>query len=150
MFNPFDPSKFYPSKFYEFAYTWLLVLKNKLPSFLQKYHHAGIVITMWAGVATSSNWLVWPSISTSLEIVKAELTVVCMLMTRNPLRPMFIKAQDITTNHVMNWVSQIAFDVVIFYLWGWRPLFSFVLCIRVVHADYADCLIVCGLFLVGI
>ena len=46
---------FYASKFYEFADTWLLVLKNKQPSFLQKYHHAGIVITMWAGVATSSN-----------------------------------------------------------------------------------------------
>ena len=56
---------FYASKFYEFADTWLLVLKNKQPSFLQKYHHAGIVVTMWAGVATSSNWLVWPTVLNS-------------------------------------------------------------------------------------
>ena len=56
---------FYASKFYEFADSWLLVLKNREPSFLQKYHHAGIVVTMWAGVATQSNWLVWPTVLNS-------------------------------------------------------------------------------------
>merc|ERR1712037_944419 len=42
---------------------------------------------------------------------------------------MFIKAQDLTRAHVLNWASQIAFDALVFYVWGWRPLFYFVTCI---------------------
>ena len=42
---------------------------------------------------------------------------------------MFIKAQDVTAAHIMNWASQIAFDLFIFYIWGWKPLFYFVFCI---------------------
>jgi len=52
----------------------------------------------------------------------------CQILTY-ALRPMFIKAQDITQAHIMNWVSQIAFDLAVFYFWGWKPLFYFVLCI---------------------
>ena len=52
----------------------------------------------------------------------------CQILTY-ALRPMFIKAQDVTTAHVMNWASQIAFDAVVFYFWGWKPLFYFVFCI---------------------
>ena len=52
----------------------------------------------------------------------------CQILTY-ALRPMFIKAQDVTSAHLMNWASQIAFDLVIFHLWGWRPLFYLVLCI---------------------
>ena len=51
----------------------------------------------------------------------------CQILTY-ALRPMFIKAQDVTTNHILNWLSQIAFDLVIFMLWGYRPLFYFVFC----------------------
>merc|ERR1719506_2624283 len=29
----------------------------------------------------------------------------------------------------MNWASQIAFDVAIYCIWGWKPLFYFVFCI---------------------
>jgi len=50
---------FYISKYYEFIDTWVLVIKGKEPSFLQTYHHAGIVLTMWGGVASQSAWLVW-------------------------------------------------------------------------------------------
>merc|ERR1719213_405946 len=45
----------------------------------------------------------------------------CQILTY-ALRPMFIKAQDVTRMHVLNWVAQIAFDVAIFYFWGWKPL----------------------------
>merc|ERR1712046_555880 len=41
----------------------------------------------------------------------------------------FIKAQDVTKYHIANWASQIAFDALIFYVWGWKPLFYFVFCI---------------------
>ncbi|KAG7370364.1 GNS1/SUR4 family protein [Nitzschia inconspicua] len=48
---------FYISKYYEFADTWILVLKGKPPSFLQVYHHTGIAICMWIGVLSQSSWL---------------------------------------------------------------------------------------------
>jgi sphingolipid delta-4 desaturase len=52
----------------------------------------------------------------------------CQILTY-ALRPMFIKAQDFTPNHLYNWISQIAFDLVVFYFWGYKPLAYFVLCI---------------------
>lgn len=54
---------FYMSKFYEFIDTWILVLKNtdgkRAPSFLQKFHHFGVVLCMWAAVAGAGNWIFW-------------------------------------------------------------------------------------------
>jgi hypothetical protein len=43
---------FYISKFYEFIDTWIILLKGRQPMFLQIYHHAGVVIAMWALVVT--------------------------------------------------------------------------------------------------
>jgi hypothetical protein len=48
---------FYLSKYYEFIDSYVLIIKNKKPSFLQVYHHAGIVITMWGGVASQGSWI---------------------------------------------------------------------------------------------
>ena len=50
---------FYISKYYEFADTWILVLKGKKASFLQVYHHTGIVFCMWGGVVCQSAWLLF-------------------------------------------------------------------------------------------
>mmetsp|Transcript_19788 Transcript_19788/g.46030 ORF Transcript_19788/g.46030 Transcript_19788/m.46030 type:complete len:286 (+) Transcript_19788:196-1053(+) len=50
---------FYLSKYWEFVDTWILVLKGKTASFLQVYHHTGIVVIMWGGVASQSSWLWW-------------------------------------------------------------------------------------------
>ncbi|EOD13051.1 dihydroceramide delta(4)-desaturase, partial [Emiliania huxleyi CCMP1516] len=52
----------------------------------------------------------------------------CQILTY-ALRPMFIKAQDITAMHVTNWAVQIAFDAAMLYAFGWRPLAYMVLCI---------------------
>jgi len=38
---------FYLSKFYEFADTWIVLLRGKKPIFLQVFHHIGAVIGMW-------------------------------------------------------------------------------------------------------
>jgi hypothetical protein len=48
---------FYISKYYEFVDTWILILKQKPPSFLQIYHHTGIAFCMWVGVLSQSSWL---------------------------------------------------------------------------------------------
>ncbi len=45
------------SKYWEFADTFVLIIKNKKPSFLQLYHHAGVVITMWGAVASQGTWV---------------------------------------------------------------------------------------------
>ncbi|GAX25230.1 hypothetical protein FisN_5Lh313 [Fistulifera solaris] len=50
---------FYISKYYEFVDTWILVLKGKEASFLQVYHHTGIVLAMYGGVASQSAWLLF-------------------------------------------------------------------------------------------
>jgi hypothetical protein len=50
---------FYISKYYEFIDTWILIFKRKEPSFLQIYHHTGIVVTMWGGVVSQSAWLLF-------------------------------------------------------------------------------------------
>lgn len=47
----------FPTRYVEFIDTWILVLKGKKPSFLQVYHHSGIVFTMWGAVASQSAWL---------------------------------------------------------------------------------------------
>eukprot|EP00525_Craspedostauros_australis_P012610 CAMPEP_0198116158 /NCGR_PEP_ID=MMETSP1442-20131203/9875_1 /TAXON_ID= /ORGANISM="Craspedostauros australis, Strain CCMP3328" /LENGTH=270 /DNA_ID=CAMNT_0043773873 /DNA_START=280 /DNA_END=1092 /DNA_ORIENTATION=- len=43
---------FYISKFYEFIDTWILIWKQKKPSFLQVYHHTGVTVAMWMCVVT--------------------------------------------------------------------------------------------------
>jgi|Transcript_19724 hypothetical protein len=50
---------FYASKYYEFIDTWVLVVKQKPVSFLQTYHHAGAVITMWGLTVTQAPGVVW-------------------------------------------------------------------------------------------
>uniref|UniRef100_A0A7R9ZSX7 Elongation of fatty acids protein n=1 Tax=Craspedostauros australis TaxID=1486917 RepID=A0A7R9ZSX7_9STRA len=50
---------FYISKYYEFVDTWILVWKQKQPSFLQVYHHTGVAFCMWIGVLSQSSWLVF-------------------------------------------------------------------------------------------
>ena len=50
---------FYVSKFYEFFDSWILVLKGKDPSYLQVYHHFGVVVAMWLACKNHSNWLIF-------------------------------------------------------------------------------------------
>lgn len=46
---------FYISKYYEFVDSWIIVLKGRDPIFLQTYHHAGVVLIMWALTVTHSS-----------------------------------------------------------------------------------------------
>ena len=48
---------FYISKYYEFLDTYVLIIKRKKPSFLQVYHHSGIVITMWGSIVSQASWI---------------------------------------------------------------------------------------------
>jgi len=45
---------FYISKFYEIVDTFIILLKGRPSSLLQSYHHAGAMISMWAGVRFAS------------------------------------------------------------------------------------------------
>jgi hypothetical protein len=49
-FEPYWQVVFYISKFYEFVDTWLVVLAHRQPSFLQTFHHVGVVVVMHAGL----------------------------------------------------------------------------------------------------
>lgn len=48
-------SHFYVSKYYEFVDTWIILLKQKEPSLLQTFHHAGIAVNMWSLMVTASS-----------------------------------------------------------------------------------------------
>ncbi len=48
---------FYISKYYEFLDTCVLIIKNKKPSFLQLYHHAGVVLSLWGAVVSGGAWV---------------------------------------------------------------------------------------------
>jgi len=48
---------FYLSKYYEFLDTAILIVKNKEPSFLQVFHHSGVVLSMWGGVVCQGMWI---------------------------------------------------------------------------------------------
>lgn len=48
---------FYISKYYEWIDTWILIAKGKDASFLQTYHHAGIVLSYWAGTSSHASWM---------------------------------------------------------------------------------------------
>jgi hypothetical protein len=50
---------FYLSKYWEFLDTAILILKGKKPSFLQEYHHAGMVLAMWAIVVSQEANAFW-------------------------------------------------------------------------------------------
>ena len=50
---------FYISKYYEFIDSWILVLKSKVPSFLQVYHHAGVVYAMYFACTSKANWIIY-------------------------------------------------------------------------------------------
>ncbi|KAJ6017439.1 fatty acid elongase [Penicillium sp. IBT 35674x] len=45
---------FYISKFYEVFDTFIILAKGKQSSFLQTYHHAGVMLCMWASVRYAS------------------------------------------------------------------------------------------------
>lgn len=45
---------FYMSKFYEVIDTFIILAKGKQSSFLQTYHHAGVMLCMWASVRYAS------------------------------------------------------------------------------------------------
>lgn len=45
---------FYLSKFYEIFDTFIILAKGKKSSVLQTYHHAGAMLSMWAGIRFAS------------------------------------------------------------------------------------------------
>ncbi|KAI9319990.1 ELO family [Dichotomocladium elegans] len=50
---------FYLSKYYEVVDTVIILLKGRRPSFLQTFHHAGAMVTMWMGIRyrTHAFWI---------------------------------------------------------------------------------------------
>lgn len=50
---------FYLSKFYEFFDSYILIVKRRPVSWLQSYHHAGAVLSVWTGLITHSPQAIW-------------------------------------------------------------------------------------------
>jgi hypothetical protein len=69
---------FYMSKFYEVVDTFIILAKGKRSSMLQTYHHAGVMICMWAGVRYMSP----PSLVGVLLNSAIHTLMVCALLYR--------------------------------------------------------------------
>ncbi|CAB9499131.1 of fatty acids protein 1 [Seminavis robusta] len=52
---------YFLSKLLEFVDTWILVLKGKQPSFLQVFHHIGMVLINWGVIRARSSWMYFPA-----------------------------------------------------------------------------------------
>lgn len=87
---------FYLSKYYEFVDTWILHLKGRDPGILQTYHHAGIVICMWAIVVTKSGSAVVTMVFNSfIHTIMYTYYVFAALGYSSPLKHYLTQAQMI-------------------------------------------------------
>lgn len=87
---------FYLSKYYEFVDSWILVLKGKDVSFLQVYHHAGVVIAMYLGSKSEANWMVWLVVLNSfIHTLMYTYFAAATLGYRSPLAKILTSAQMI-------------------------------------------------------
>jgi len=85
---------FYVSKFYEFIDSWVLTLKGYKVSFLQKYHHGGIVLCMYAGCLAQANWLVFVvALNSFIHTLMYTYFAAATLGYKSPLAAMLTKAQ---------------------------------------------------------
>lgn len=87
---------FYLSKYYEFVDTWILHLKGREPGILQTYHHAGIVLCMWAIVVTKSGSAVVTMVFNSfIHTIMYTYYVFAALGYSSPLKHYLTQAQMI-------------------------------------------------------
>jgi elongation of very long chain fatty acids protein 6 len=101
---------FYVSKFYEFIDMWILVLNKQSPSFLQKFHHFGIALTMYCGVITESNWLIWILVlNSSIHTMMYTNFALAKLGYRSPL------ASILTNLQMLQFITWIVMASCIFF-----------------------------------
>ena len=98
---------FYVSKYYEFLDSAILVLKNSdgkhAPSFLQKYHHAGIVLCMYCSVVAESNWMIFAvALNSTIHLFMYTYYAAATLGYRSPL------AKVLTTCQMIQFILGIA------------------------------------------
>jgi len=105
---------FYLSKYYEFIDTWILLLKGKDPSFLQLYHHAGIVLCMWIGVLSHSSWLKYVTLLNS--VIHTLMYTYFFMKTLNPTLEIKAVAKRLTTAQIGQFFTGIFLSFPILFL----------------------------------
>jgi hypothetical protein len=92
----FWSTHFYISKLYEFIDTFIVILKGRDPIFLQTFHHAGILILMWAlVVASSSVSFVIVCLNSFIHTLMYTYYVLAAFGLRSPLKSYLTQAQII-------------------------------------------------------
>lgn len=85
---------FYISKYYEFIDTWIVLLKGRIPMFLQTYHHAGIVVLMWGFVVTSNtSGLIILCFNSFIHTLMYSYYVLAAFGVQSPLKHYLTQAQ---------------------------------------------------------
>lgn len=106
---------FYISKFYEFLDTYVLIVKGKKPSFLQLYHHAGIVITMWGAVASHGAWiLIVVLLNSGIHTLMYTYFLIKTLYPRKEIKA----AKYLTTAQIVQFFTGITYTLPVHVLGG--------------------------------
>lgn len=104
---------FYVSKYYEFADTWVLILKGKKPTFLQTYHHTGIVLTLWGGVVSQSAWtLTVVLLNSGIHTVMYTYFLIKTLYPRMEIKA----ARYLTTAQILQFITGISFSLGVHFM----------------------------------
>ena len=106
---------FYLSKYYEFIDTWVLVLKGKQPSFLQVYHHTGVVISCWGAVISQGTWIMMVILLNS--VIHTLMYTYFLIKTISPMTE--IKAaKNLTMAQIGQFITALAFTGGIHFMDG--------------------------------
>ena len=85
-------------------FSYILVLKGKKPSFLQVYHHTGIVFCMWGGVVTQGAWL--------LFVVCLNSVIHTLMYTYFFIKTLYPKVEIKSARHLtMAQIGQLVFGI---------------------------------------
>ena len=102
---------FFISKYYEFVDSWLLVLKGVEPSYLQVYHHTGVVIAMWLAIQNHCNWIIiMVGLNSFIHTLMYFYYIFSCLGYKSPL------AQFLTTAQLTQFVIGIIFSAYSYFL----------------------------------
>jgi len=106
---------FYISKYYEFIDTWILILKGKNPSFLQKYHHTGIAFCMWIGVVSqSTSWFIYLVLFNS--VIHTLMYTYFFLKTLYPTMRINNVAKNLTRAQITQFIAGVSFSSGVLFL----------------------------------
>lgn len=109
---------FYISKYYEFVDTWIILLKGGKPMILQTYHHAGVVLLMWAICVTQNTTcgMILTVLNSGIHTIMYTYYTLTALKIKLPFKVMI--KQFITSSQIIQFLVGIGFSAPTYFVSG--------------------------------